>query len=170
MGLKIEIILFVLVTCIGFGAFNIQLDEVEKDTELSTKELEFNDTTFTEVDTKRLQAKAYGTYGVKDDGVLVIENLRYQTDTIDSLLANHGTYKGAIIYLEGDVVMDDNNGYHYETQQAEYNQESEVLDITAPFVVKGDKKIFKGDTLQYNTRTQEVFSTVVDAIFYTQEK
>lgn len=170
MGLKIEIFLFTLIAVIGFGAFTIRLDGAKKDTQHSTKELEFSNTTFTEVDTQRLQAKAYGTHGVRDDGVLTIENVRYQTDSIKSLLANHGTYKGAIIYLEGDVVMDDSNGYHYETQQAEYNQESEVLDITAPFVVKGDKKIFKGDTLQYNTKTQEVFSTVVDAILYTQDK
>jgi len=170
MGLKTELLLFFAIVLIVFGSFNIKLGEAQKDKKPFTKELEFTSTTFTEVDTKKLQAKAYGTYGVRDDGVLVIDNLVYQTDTIKSLVANQGTYKGAIIYLEGDVLMDDNNGYHYETQQAEYNQESEILDITAPFVATNVEKIFKGDTLQYNTRTEEVFSTIVDVILYTQDK
>jgi lipopolysaccharide assembly outer membrane protein LptD (OstA) len=170
MGLRTEIVLFLAIIAIVYGSFTIKLDGAKKEDKPFTKELEFTSTTFTEVDTAKLQAKAYGTYGIRDDGVLLIHDLVYQTETIHSLVANRGTYKGAIIYLEGNVLMDDNNGYHYETQQAEYNQESEILDITAPFVATNDKKIFKGDTLQYHTRTEEAYSTVVDVILYTHDK
>jgi len=170
MGLKIEFILLIAIAVIVTGSFTVELNHHVKNQKIFTKELEFTHTTFTEVNTEKLQAKAYGTQGKRDDGILVIQNLRYETDTIKSLIANQGTYKGDNIYLDGDVVMNYINGYTYKTQQAEYNKESEVLNVTAPFIATKDKNIIKGDTFMYNTRKKEAFGTVIDATIYTVEK
>lgn len=170
MGVRIELVLFVAIVIIVGGSFTMKLNDNADKLKPFTKELEFTNTTFTEVDTVKLQGHAYGTYGVRDDGVLTITNLRYKTDAIKSLIANKGTYMGNTIYLEGDVVMDDTNGYIYETQQAEYNQETEILNITAPFVATRDDNIMKGDTFTYNTRKEEAYGTTIDAVVYTIEK
>ncbi len=170
MGLRVELILFIAIVFIVGGSLTMKLNGNADKVTPFTKELEFVDTTFTEVDTVKLQARAFGTYGVRDDGVLTISNLIYKTETIKSLLANKGTYMGTIIYLEGDVVMNDANGYVYETQQAEYDQASEILNITAPFVATSGKNVIKGDTFTYNTRKEEVYGTVIDAVVYTVEK
>ncbi len=168
--MRIELILLTAIVTIVGGAFTIKLNDNIDAQKIFTKELEFTDTTFTEVDTSKLQGKAYGTYGVRDDGVLTMHDLDYKSSTIKSLVAQKGTYMGSIIYLEGDVVMDDMNGYTYETQQAEYDQSTEILNITAPFVASRDKNIIKGDTFTYNTAKKEAYGTVIDATVYTIEK
>jgi len=170
MGLRIEWVLLVAIIAIVGGSLTTKLNSSTDKHKTFTKELEFTYTTFTEVDTTKLQGRAYGTYGTRDDGVLTINNLVYQTETIESLVAKKGTYMGNIVYLEGDVVMDDTNGYTYETQQAEYDQETEILNITAPFVASSDENIIKGDTFTYNTRKKEAYGTVIDAAVYTVEK
>ena len=170
MGLRIEFILFIAIITIIGGSLTIELNNDEKNQKIFTKELEFTYTTFTEVDTQKMLARAYGTYGERDDGVLVLNNLVYRTETIESLVAKQGTYMGSIIYLEGDVVMDYTNGYTYETQQAEYNQETEILNITAPFIATRDADIIKGDTFTYDTRKKEAYGTMIDATIYTVEK
>lgn len=170
MGLRIEGVLSLAIVIIIGGSFMIKLNDNADKHKLFTKELDFTYTTFTEVDTEKLQGRAYGTFGTRDDGVLTINDLVYQTETIESLVAKKGTYMGNIIYLEGDVVMDDSNGYTYETQQAEYDQDTEVLNITAPFVASRDKNIIKGDTFTYDTRKKEAYGTIIDAVVYTVEK
>ena len=170
MGLRIELLLFIAIVTIVVGSLTMKLNDNVDNHKVDTKELEFTYTTFTEVDTKKLQGRAYGNYGVRNEGTLTIDNLVYQSETIESLVADKGTYMGNTIYLEGDVVMDDSNGYTYETQQAEYNQETEILNITAPFVATRDDNVIKGDTFTYHTSKKEAYGTVIDAALYTIEK
>lgn len=169
MGIRIEFVLFIAIVIIVGGSLTVELNNIESSKESFTKELEFTNTTFIEVDTNKLHGRAYGVYGKRDDGVLSIDNLRYKTETIKSLVANKGTYMGNIIYLEGDVIMFDTNGYRYETQQAEYDQKTEILNITAPFVTTREDNIYKGDTLTYHTRKETVYGTTIDATVYTVE-
>jgi lipopolysaccharide assembly outer membrane protein LptD (OstA) len=170
MAIKIEGILIVTIGILITGSFMMKLnDTVNKENHI-TKELAFTNTTFIEVDTKKLQGKAYGTQGVRNDGVLTIYNLRYESETIRALKAEKGIYMRDIIYLEGNVEMNDTKGYHYTTQQAEYNQNSEILNITAPFVVIQNKTIIKGDTFMYDTRKKDSAGTMIDATLYTVEK
>jgi len=170
MGLKIEWVLSIAIVIIVVASLTLKLNDAASKVKPITKELEFTYTTFTEVDTKKLQGRAYGTYGVRDNDVLTINDLVYQTETIESLVADKATYMGENIYLEGDVVLDQTDGYTYETEQAEYNQKSEILNITAPFVATRDENIIRGDTLRYDTRKEEVYGTMIDAIVYTIEK
>lgn len=170
MGLKIELILFISIIVIIGGSLTMKLNDSVEGKSLFTKELEFVNTTFTEVDTHKLQSRAYSTYGIRDAGILTVHHLFYQTETIKSLVANKGTYRDESIYLDGDVLLYDNDGYKYTTQQAEYNQKTEILNLTAPFVALRDKNIIKGDTFTYHTKTKDAYGTMIDAIIYTIEK
>jgi len=170
MGLRIE---FILLLCIGMvmaGSFNIELHKDVADQKAFTKELDFSYTTFREVNTEGVLAIAYGTYGMRDSGILHIDNLLYSTDSIEELIAKKGTYIGSIIYLEGEVFLRDKQGYTCESEQAEYDQSTEILNITAPYVARRAKNIIYGDTLTYNTRIKESYGTVIDAVLYTVDK
>jgi len=170
MGIRIEFILLLLIAIVSVGAFNVKLNTKVKKEEIFTKELDFTYTTFREVDTKHLQAIAYGTHGVRDAGILTILNLVYSTEVIESLVAQKGKYIGNIIYLEGNVAFTDNKGYNCESEQAEYDQSTAILNITAPYVATRGENIILGDTLTYNTILKEAYGTVIDAELYTIDK
>ena len=86
------------------------------------------------------------------------------------MIAKKGKYIKEVLYLDGDVVMQEKNGYTYNTQHANYNQKTEILNITAPFTGVRGQNVMKGETLRYDTVKKEAFGTKVDAILYTTEK
>jgi len=135
-----------------------------------TKEAEFTDTTLIEVDTADMRNWMYGTYGVIDKGVLTLHNIRYNGNNIESILANRGRLDGEMLYLDGDVEIQDESGYKYDTQHAVYNRETQILNITSPFIgVKGQNTI-KGKSMEYDMRQKKASGTTVDTIFYTPDK
>jgi hypothetical protein len=170
MGLRLETVCILAIVVIVTGAMTLTVDNSAIKNTTFTKELEFTNTTFTEVDSKKLQGRAYGTYGVRDNGVLSLDNLVYFTENIKYLIANKGKYVGDILTLKGNIVMEEKAGYHFDTQDAIYNQETEILDVQSAFTATRGKNIIKGDTLVYNTRNKEAYGTAIDAVVYTTEK
>lgn len=170
MGLKLEFVLIAVIAGIVAGSLMLKLGGRETKSEVFTKELEFTNTMLIEVNTLKFLSRSYGTYGVRDRGVFSMENLQYSTDTIESLVANRGRFQGKILYLDGAVVLKEKEGYTYKTEHANYHQQSDILNITAPFVATRDKNIIKGNTLRYDTRKKEAFGTQIDSVFYTTEK
>lgn len=170
MGIKLRVILILLIGGIVSVVLLLKIQNSITKKEILTKELEFTQTTFTEVDTTKVLGVSFGTFGVRDKGILYVDNLVYHTDKIEKLTAKKGKYDGIMLYLDGDVVMREKEGYLYTTQHAKYNQKSAVLDITSAFVAIRDKNSMKGETLRYYSVTQEVFATKVNGVFYTAEK
>jgi len=170
MGLKLEFVLIVAIVGILAGSLLLKLTRTDTKTEAFTKEMEFTNTTLIEVDTRKVISNSYGTYGVRDKGIFTLKNLIYSTDTIESLVAKQGRFKGEILYLDGSVVLKEKEGYTYKTEHANYNQKTDILNITAPFVGIRDKNIIKGNTLRYDTRKKEAFGTKIDSVLYTTEK
>ena len=159
-----------MIVMIISGSFLVELSSTLKKRKVFTKNLEFTNTTFIEVDTHKMQGWAFGTFGVRDKGVLTLDNIVFHTDNIDSLIAKKGKYIKEVLYLDGNVVMQVKDGYTYKTQHANYNQKTEILNITAPFTAVRDQNVMKGETLRYDTAKKEAFGTKVDAILYTTEK
>ena len=170
MGLKLEFLLVLVIALTSVVTMTTKLTQQNRETEVFTKELEFTNTTFTEVTTEKREGVAFGTHGVRDGGVLMIDNLRYHNESIKLLLADKGTYKGKQIYLDGNVSVHQKSGYDYYTEHAMYDQQSEILYVTSPFVAYMDQNIIHGQTLQYDMRTKEAYATVIDATIYTTKK
>jgi hypothetical protein len=135
-----------------------------------TKELEFTKTVFMEVDTNKTQGVLFATYGVRDAGVLTVNNLRYHTDSIELLSARKGTYKGDKIYLDYNITANQKEGFDYKTEHAIYDQKSEILNITSPFKAVMNKSVIYGNSLFYDIKKREVFGTDIDAVLYMKEK
>ena len=134
------------------------------------KELEFINTTFIEVDTKKMQAKLYSPYGVRKDEVLSLDDVKYHTSNVEYLLANKASYSNNILHLDGNVTLLEITGNIYKTEHAIYNQKEEILTITSPFIAYINKNIFKGNTLIYKAITKDVNATMIDAVIYPTEK
>lgn len=139
-------------------------------TQVLTKEVEFTNTTLIEVDTDDMKSRAYTTHGVRDKGILTLDNIIYLGENIESLSANKGTFEGDILHLDGDVVMQERGGYKYETQHAIYNKKTELLNITSPFIGVRGQNVVEGESLEYDTRKKKATGTTVGTVFYTPDK
>jgi len=170
MGLKLEFLLVFVIAMTSLFTMTMKLTQQNRENEVFTKELEFTNTTFTEVTTKKREGVAFGTHGVRSAGVLSVDNLRYHNDSIKLLLADKGIYKGSRIYLDGNVSVHQKKGYDYYTEHAMYDKKKEVLYITSPFVAYMNRNIINGKTLEYNMRTKEAFATAIEATIYTTKK
>ena len=170
MGIKLQFILIIVIVAIVSGAFLIKVRNTLPPTQVFSKELEFTDTTLIEVDTGDLKSRAYLTYGVRDKGILSSENIVYLSDTVEYLSAKNSVYYGDKLYLDGDVVLHEKDGYKYKTQHAIYDQKTEVLHITSPFVGVKGKNVIEGKTLEYDTRSKKASGKTVGTVFYIPDK
>ena len=170
MGIKLEhALIFVIVLTIAVTT-TVKLTNKVNNSLVTKKELEFTDTTFIEVDTEKMLARSYSTYGLRESGVLHLKHLTYHTTSIDLLLANHGIYKNNILFLDGNVSLQEKEGFYYTTEHANYNQKTEILHITSPFTAHMNKNIIKGKTLDYDAKKKEANATGIDAVIYTTKK
>ncbi len=170
MGLKLEIILTLFIVTILVVSFNIEFSHTTQKHTLPTKELEFTQTTFTEVDTNKTQGVAFSRYGIRDNGILTLHDLTYHTETIESLSAKKGTYRDDKVYLDHHIKVDQKEGFSYRMEHAVYDKKTEILKITSPFTAVMDKNIIKGRNLLYDTRKKEAYAKKIDAVVYTVEK
>ena len=170
MGLKLEIILIIAMIAIVSVSVTVEIKNKKIVKKEPTIELEFTHTTFTEVDVNKTQGVAFGTYGIRDAGVLTVENLRYSTDSIKELRAKRGIYKGDKIYLDHNITVNQKVGFDYTAEHAIYDKKTEMLDITSPFTAIMNENIIHGNSLRYDTKNKKAFATDVDAVVYTKEK
>lgn len=170
MGIRLEPLLSVMIAVVISGSLLIKLSSTLKNDRAFSKDLEFTNTTFIEVDTNKTQWWLFGTYGAFDKEVLTVDNIVFHADTIDSLSAIRGRYFNDVLYLDGNVVLQSQDGYRYETQHANYNQKTKQLHITTLFTAARGQNMMKGETLRYDTQSKEAFGTGVDAVIYTTEK
>jgi hypothetical protein len=170
MGIRLEFVLITVVIGIISGSFILKIGNAPESTTTFTKEAEFTDTTLIEVDTDNMKNRMYGTYGVIDKRILTLHNIVFEGSNVESISAIHGRLDGDMLYLDGDVVIRDEGGYTYETQHAVYNRDTEILNITSPFIGVKGKNVIKGKTLEYDMRQKKATGTTVGTIFYTPDK
>jgi len=170
MGIRLEFVLIIAVIGIISASFLLELADTPESSKTFTKEAEFTDTTLIEVDTEHMKNRIYATYGIIDNGVLTLDNVVFQDGNLQSVYGNESRLEGDMLYLDGDVVLQEKGGYRYETQHAVYNKKTEILNITAPFIGVKDKNVVKGESLEYDMRNKKVYGTTVGTIFYTPDK
>lgn len=135
-----------------------------------TKELEFTDTYFIEVDEKRSQRRLFSRYGVYDKEVLHLKGVTLHTEDIEMLVADDANFSKERITLLGNVKFYEKEGYLYTTQEAEYNQISRILTLKTPFEAQIGNTLIHGKSLQYNTQTKRLQATDIDAIVNSIKK
>lgn len=170
MAIKLEHILIAVLVVLTSGVLMIKIRNTPPPSNVFTKELEFTDTTLIEVDTTKTLNRIYVSYGIRDKGVLTLEDIVYLSDSIESLSANNGIYIGHKLYLDGNVILQEKGGYRYKTEHAIYDQKTEILSITAPFTGVKGLNMIKGESLEYDTRQKKASGSTVGTVFYTPDK
>lgn len=170
MGIKLEYILTIAIIGIISGSLMLKLRNTPVKTKVFTKEVEFTNTTLIEVDTDNIKSRVYATYGVRDKGVLTLNDTVYLSDKIESLSADKARFKDDFLYLDGNVVLREKDGYKYKTEHAVYNNKTEILHITSPFTGVKGQNIIEGESMEYNIRKKKATGTTVGTVFYTPDK
>jgi len=170
MGIKLEYILTIAIIGIISGSLMLKLRNTPVPTKVFTKEVEFTNTTLIEVDTENIKSRVYATYGVRNNGVLTLDDTVYLSDKIESLSADKARFKDDFLYLDGNVVLREKDGYTYKTEHAVYNKKTEILHITSPFTGVKGQNIIEGESMEYNIRKKKATGTTVGTVFYTPDK
>ena len=170
MGIKLEFVLITAIIGIIAGSLMLKLRNAPVETQVLTKEIEFTNTTLIEVDTDNMKSRAYATHGVRDQGTLALDDILYLDDNIESLSANKARLKDDFLHLDGDVVLQEKSGYKYETQNANYNKKTGILNITSPFTGVRGQNIVHGESMEYDTHKKKATGTTVGTVFYTPDK
>jgi len=170
MGIKLEYVISVTIIVIVGAAIMMKLDNKTNILKQVNKELEFKETTFIEVNTKKRQSNAFVQKGVRKNGILSLEHLTYNTKNISLLIADKGNYIKDILILEGHIRVEEKKGYTYSTEHAKYNQKTEILTISQGFTANITKNVIHGSSLKYNAIKKEMYAKKIDAVVYTAEK
>jgi len=170
MGVKLELLLAVLIVVMLSLAYTVKLTDDIALKKISKKEMEFTDTTFIEVDTKKLISVLFGTHGIRQDGVLKVDNVIYHTDSIEYLFADKGRYTGNKGYLDGNIKVKQKEGFNYHAEHAVYDKKTEILTINSKFTAVMGRNIVHGNTGWYDTRKKVFYAKEIEAVVYTAEK
>ena len=167
--MKLELLLVILIGVTSYVTMTTKLSEQSVGNVEQLKELEFTNTTFTEVTTQKREGIAFAIHGVRIGGVLHMDHVRYHNENIKLLLSDRGVYRGKRIYLDGNVTVHQKPGNDYYTEHANYDQTSQILYVTSPFVACMERNVLQGKSLEYRMQPKEAYATSVDAVFYTKK-
>jgi len=170
MGIRLEwLVILLIILTVGVTTM-VKLTNTTEELKSNSKELEFHKTTFIEVNTSKMLSKSFVQKGIRQEGTLYLEHLKYSTENITLLVADNARYYQNILHLEGNVNLEESQGYAYSTQNAEYNQKSGVLKVKSKITAIKGKSIIHGTSLYYDTVKKEMNATKVDAVIYTPKK
>jgi len=153
MGIRLESLLLVSIVAIVAFSLTLKLGGDIPSYTPSGKLLEFNATTFIEVDQSRLLSRTFSRYGVKHAELFTLEHIRYHTDTIEQLSARN-------------VTLHQKQGFDYHTEHAVYEKKQAILTLTSSFVAQMNENLIRGARLRYDTRSKAVLAHEVNATLY----
>jgi len=170
MGIRLEYIITALIALVVMSFILIKVEPLSKEKSENTRELVFEDTRLIEVDTQRILGLAHSRYGEYAEKELKLYEIVYHTDRINLLRAEQGVYRGDYLELEGNVTLNQKEGFDYRAQRASYNKKSQVLTIDSPFEAHLNENIITGTDLVYDVKTKSATAKRVNAVLYTLEK
>jgi len=170
MGIRLEYIITALIGLVVMSFFLIKIEPESREKSENTRELAFEDTRLIEVDTQRILGLAHSRYGEYEKKRLRLYEIVYHTDAVNLLRAQQATYRGDDLELEGNVTLNQKEGFDYKAQRARYDKKSQVLTIDSPFEAHLNKNIITGTDLVYDMKEKRVTAQRIKAVLYTMEK
>jgi hypothetical protein len=170
MGIRLEYIITIIIGFILVSFFLINIEQKSLKKSEFTKELTFRDTRLIEVDTQKILGLAHSRYGEVEKKVLTLSDIVYHSDTVNLLRAKKGIYVGDYLQLEGNVTLNQKEGFYYKAQKATYNKKSELLTIDSPFEAYLNENVISGKNLIYDMKKKKITAQKIKAVVYTLEK
>lgn len=170
MGIRLESIIATIIGLILVSFFLIKVEQPSLQKSDESKELTFTDTRLIEVDTKNILSLAHSRYGEAEEKALTLSDIVYHTDRMNLLRAQKGRYQGDYLYLEGNVTLNQKEGFDYRAQKATYNKKRQILTIDSLFEAQLDENTISGENLVYDVKKKKSTAYKIKAVLYTFEK
>jgi lipopolysaccharide export system protein LptA len=169
MAIKLETWLYVAIFIVI--AFSLSSKQENKDAVVSSlkKELEFTNSTFSEVNSTTQLSQSFATSGIQINSVLTLNDISYSGQKLKLLKANKAVYDGNHSTLYGDVILKQENGFEYKTDKAIYDINNQFVYIPNSFVATMDDNTINGKDLKYNISAQNAKASNIHAILYTKD-
>jgi len=119
-----------------------------------------------ELDTKGLSGVMTGEQGTKYSNRYTVLNINYTDSSkgyISNIKADNGLYKDDVLYLEGNVDYQRDDGVGFETKKAKYNKNTKTAIVDTKYTAHFGENVLTGDMLVYNTATRRSMSKNVKA-------
>jgi len=135
----------------------------------------FNIASFTmyELNTSGLVTMMNGTAATRYKNRYVVEGIDY-TDSSKKYIANmkskNGIYKDDIVYLDGDIIYQREDGLMFQTQRATYNKKTSVAVVDGEYLLYREKDRVEGRELRYNGSLETISSQDVTVKYQIQER
>ena len=166
MGIRVEWVAIGMIFIMLGVSFLFEAKHRKATNSTFHKEFEVYNSITIEVDEEGISSRLYSDYGMKESGVLTLTNMTYSGRSVEKLRAYKGRFIDHKIYLDYNVTALQSNGYYYEGQHAIYNQLTEFLYITSPFIAYINNSVIEGSKLEYNRIEEEAKAESIRATFY----
>ncbi len=144
-----------------------------KNTDGKTAQLEIEDFTIYELNTKGVKSVLSGTLGRQFNTHYEVENAHYvenKKELSEHLYADRGKFEKDIAYLDDNVRYFREDGLSFESDHAIYNTKKELLYVPENFILTQNENIVYGQELHYDTVSGELSAQKVDANYYLKDK
>lgn len=154
MNINIFFLLLISGLSVIFFLFK-PLDHIEQKTD-EIPMLELKDFKLSELSTKGLMSVTEGSEGIRYKNRYTVSNLDYidnSREFISHIKSNDGLYKGADLFLNGDVEYEREDGISFKTQKAKYNEKTKIMKSLTKYVSYVGENRATGSYLEYNNET-----------------
>lgn len=128
--------------------------------------------TMYELDTQNLITVMTGTKATRYSNRYEVSNINYTDNSKDYLAnmkADRGLFKDEVVYLNGNVDYQREDGLVFKTQKATYNKKTKVASTDTDYIsYMGDNEIV-GTSLRYNSFSKRVKSKNIVARYQLKE-
>jgi len=169
MGIRVEWIAIAMIIIMLSVSFLFEAKHREAKNSTFKKEFDVYNSVTIEVDQEGIKNKLFSKYGVKESGVLTLTQMTYIGNSVEKLQSSQGRFVGNKIYLDYNVTALQNNGYYYESDHAIYDQQTQLLYVTSPFVGYVNNSVIKGSNLEYNRQEAVAKAHKINATFYPKK-
>jgi len=166
-------IFFVIVSVglIGIFVFFKPLDIKQRDF-VDVPVFELGAFTLYELDTNGLITVMVGDEAVRYSDRYKVSNINYTDNSkkyLANMKANKGLFKDNIVYLDGDVAYQREDGLSFTSQKARYNKKIKVAYTDTDYIAYMGKNMVAGSSLRYDNLLKKVKSENVKARYQLKE-
>ncbi len=136
-------------------------------------QMEIEDFTLYEIDTKGVKSVVSGTIGRQYELYYEVENAHYvenKNKLGEHLYADKGKFEKDIAYLDENVRYFRDDGLSFESDHAVYDTNKELLFVPKSFVLTQNENIIYGNELHYNAKSGDIDAKEVNASYYTKDR
>jgi LPS export ABC transporter protein LptC len=146
--------------------------KIKEQTFVHLPKVELKNFTFYELDKEGVKRFMKAKRGVVYSDKYEVYTINY-TDNLHEykikIHSDYGSYKGDEIVLDGNVKFSREDGFVFKTQNAVYNQSTNILTIDNKYSSYRGLNTLDGSSLRYNNKLNKIESSDVTLVYQLEE-